>query len=388
MDVTRILFVSQTRSWSGAEVAMMRLVDALRAEHEIGIACPAGSHMAEVAESTGLKLFGLPPVDCSLRLDPVWTTVGVGQFLLGGARLRRAACQFKPDVVHANSIRAGLLGAIAFGVGKTPMVVQAHEHLPASRIGRAVRSVIAASAASVVGVSDHTVTNFNQGLGRSVAKRVYISIDQSRFRRFGLVPAPVREELSLSPDTSLLGQVAQISPWKGQDIAIRMLAELRRRGIAADLLIVGHIAFAGRGVRYDNVRFLRELHDLAQELGMRDWVHFLGWREDLPELLRAMNLSVLPSRDEPFGISVAESMAVGTPALVSAGGGPCEYIVDRKSGRVLPGTRHELWAKAAHELLDNRPALARMAEEAREAVAGFTDECYTREMLDVYTRVM
>jgi L-malate glycosyltransferase len=367
---------------------MVRLVDALRAEHEIAVACPAGSRMAEVAETTGLKLYGLPPVDCGLRLDPVWTTVGLGQFLLGGARLRRAACQFKPDVVHANSIRAGLLGAIAFGVGQTPMVVQVHEHLPASRIGRSVRTVIAANAASVVGVSDHIVKNFNESLRRSVAKRVYISIDQSRFRRFGLVPAPVREELCLPPDTSLLGQVAQISPWKGQDIAIRMLAELRRQGIAADLLIVGHIAFAGRGVRYDNARFLRELHDLVKELGLRDCVHFLGWREDLPELLCAMNVSVLPSRGEPFGISVAESMAVGTPAFVSAGGGPCEYIVDRKSGRVLPGTEHELWAKAADELLGDRPALARMAAAATEAVAGFTDECYTREMLDVYTDVI
>jgi len=202
------------------------------------------------------------------------------------------------------------------------------------------------------------------------------------------MPAPVREELCLSPDTSLLGQVAQISPWKGQDNAIRMLAELRRRGIAADLLIVGHIAFAGRGVRHDNRGFLRELHRLAEELAISDWVHFLGWREDLPELLSAMDLSLLPSLSEPFGISVAESMAVGTPALVSAGGGPCEYIVDRKSGRVLPAAQHELWARAAHELLDDRPALARMADAARDAVAGFTDECYKREMLDVYAGVM
>jgi glycosyltransferase involved in cell wall biosynthesis len=74
--------------------------------------------------------------------------------------------------------------------------------------------------------------------------------------------------------------------------------------------------------------------------------------------------------------------------LVSAGGGPCEYIVDRKSGRVLPAAQHELWARAAHELLDDRPALARMADAARDAVAGFTDECYKREMLDVYAGVM
>jgi glycosyltransferase involved in cell wall biosynthesis len=147
---------------------------------------------------------------------------------------------------------------------------------------------------------------------------------------------------------------------------------------------VGHIAFAGGGVRYDNRGYLHDLHNLVDTLGVGNRVHFLGWRDDVPELLRAVDLSLLPSRDEPFGISVAESMAMGTPALVSSDGGPSEYVVDRKSGRVLPPTRHELWAQAANELADDRRALTRMSERAREAVACFTDETYTQEMLDVY----
>jgi glycosyltransferase involved in cell wall biosynthesis len=380
----RILFVSQTRSWSGAEVAMMRLVGALSADHEIGIACPAGTRMAETARSAGLALYRLPPVDASLRLDPIWTPVGLGQFALGGLALGRAAHHFGADVVHANSLRAGLVGAIGLRRGRPPMVVQAHEHLPLSYVGRAVRSVIAATAARVVGVSDHTVENFNRGLPRPVAKRVYISIDLDRFHPSVVLPAPVRDELSLSADAFLLGEVAQITPWKGQDTAIRTVAEMQRLGIAANLLIVGHIAFAGGGVRYDNRGYLRDLHNLVDTLGVRNSVHFLGWRDDVPEILRAVDLSLLPSRDEPFGISVAESMAMGTPALVSSDGGPSEYVVDGESGRVLPPAQPELWAQAANELAADRRALTRMSQQARAAVAGFTDETYTQEMLDVY----
>jgi hypothetical protein len=85
---------------------MMRLVEVLRRDHSIGIVCPAASHMAEVADRACLPLYKLPAVDASLRLDPVWTPVGLGQLALGGAALRRAARHFGADVVHANSCAA------------------------------------------------------------------------------------------------------------------------------------------------------------------------------------------------------------------------------------------------------------------------------------------
>jgi L-malate glycosyltransferase len=380
----KVLFVSHTRGWSGAEVAMMRLVDAVAAGHEVAIACPTESRMAAEAQSAGVRRYYIPAIDASLRLDPVWTPVGLAQLALGGAALRRATYHFRPDIVHANSFRAGLLGAIGLRKGRPPMVVQAHEHLPTSRAGRAIRGVIASSAECVVCVSDHTARNFTQGLESPLVRRIYNSIDLEHLSPSQVRPAPVRAELGLSADAFLLGEVAQITPWKGQDTAIRVLAEMRARDVPADLLIVGHIAFAGRGVRYDNHSYLRDLHQLANELQVAEQVHFLGWRDDVPQVLRALDLSLLPSRDEPFGISVAESMAVGTPAIVCTDGGPTEFIVDRESGRVLPPDRADLWAEAAAELASDRRALARMSQRATAAVASFTDTAYTGEMLDVY----
>ncbi len=363
---------------------MMRLVDVLGAQQEIAVACPSRTPMADAAETCGVALYRLPPVDASLRLDPVWTPIGLSQLALGGLAVRRAARRFGADVIHANSVRAGLLGAIASGRGPRRMVVQVHENLPVTRIGRIIRSVIAASSAGVIGVSDHTAENFDQGLPQPVAKRVYISIDLHRFRPSASSHAAIRDELQLRSNTMLLGEIAQITPWKAQDTAIRMLAELLRLGIAAHLLIIGHIAFAGRGVRYDNRAYLQDLHGLVERLRLHDRVHFLGWRDDIPELLSGLDLSLLPSYDEPFGISVAESMASGTPVMVSAGSGASELIIDRKSGRVLPSGEPEIWAQAAHELLSDHSALTRMAENAIQAVAHLTDKNYTREMLEVY----
>ncbi len=198
----------------------------------------------------------------------------------------------------------------------------------------------------------------------------------------------MRKELGIEPKAALLGQVAQITPWKGQDTSIRALGQLRGEGVNAHLLIVGNIAFSGKGVRYDNHAYLESLHRLVDELALQDSVHFLGQRRDVPGILRELDLSLLPSWDEPFANVMLESMAMETPLLVSSVGGGPELVEDGVSGRVLPPKRPELWASAVRDLLGNREALARMGTGARAATASFSDEVHARDMLDVYECVL
>jgi L-malate glycosyltransferase len=384
----RLLFVSHTRSYSGAEVAMMRLVTALMGSHEVGVASPRESRIADEARTRGVAYYALPAVDLSLRMDAVETTTGLAQLARGGLRVHRAARHFGAQIVHANTLRAGLMCAFVLPGTRRPVVVQSHEHLKRDPVSRGVRQVLSRTAAAVVAVCEHTAQDFNVGLRRTVARRVYISIDHARFSPERVQAAPIRQELGLPADAPLLGQVAQITPWKGQDDAIRVLAALRRRGVPAHLLLVGNISFSGRGVRYDNDAFKGSLHALVDDLGVRGHVHWLGWREDVPAVVRAFDLSLLPSRHEPFGTAAAESMAMGTPALVSCDGGPSEYVIDGESGCVLPPGRPELWAQAAFELLCDPASLAQMSERARRAVARFNDDAYSREMMEIYRSVL
>jgi glycosyltransferase involved in cell wall biosynthesis len=263
-------------------------------------------------------------------------------------------------------------------------VVHTHDRLPLTRLGRAVRWVIVRTASDVVAVSDHTARAFNEGLARPAATRVYDSIDTARFDAEAVEPAPVRAELGIDAGAMLLGHVAQVTPWKGQDTSIRALAELRKRGIDAHLLLVGGIAFTGKGVRYDNRGYLRELGDLVDELDVRAAVHFLGQREDVPQLMRALDLLLLPSWDEPFGLVTVESMALGTPPLVgSVGAGP-ELVTDGVTGRVLPPCEPAAWAAAVAELAGDPARLAEMGVQARAAAERFDEETQVQEMLAVY----
>jgi glycosyltransferase involved in cell wall biosynthesis len=116
-------------------------------------------------------------------------------------------------------------------------------------------------------------------------------------------------------------------------------------------------------------------------------VHFLGHREDVPEILGALDLTLLPSWDEPFAYGVLESLAMGTPILVTEVGGGPEVVEDGVTGRLLPPKRPDLWAAAARELLEDPRSLRRMGERGPEAVARFRDDTHAREMLAVYRRV-
>jgi glycosyltransferase involved in cell wall biosynthesis len=114
-------------------------------------------------------------------------------------------------------------------------------------------------------------------------------------------------------------------------------------------------------------------------------VQFLGQRSDVPALMAAMDLLLLPSWGEPFGTVVAEGMAVGAVPLVSDDGGPGEYVVDGVSGRVLPaGRRPDMWARAAADLLDDRARLDDMSRRAAETAARFTTSAYMRGFMAAY----
>ncbi len=382
----RILFVTHTGTWSGAESILMSLIENLRGEHDVAIACPPGGAVAERMDAAGVRRFSIPAAETSFRLDPIATPLGLAAFAGAALALAAVVRRLRPDVIHAATVRAGLITALAARLGGPPVVVHVHDHLPSSRLGHMVRWIIARSAREVIAVSKHTAEDFNHGLRRPIAVPIYNGIDHARFDPERVAPSPVRLELGIAPGALLLGTVAQITPWKGQDTAIRALDRLCADGRDAHLLIVGQVMFTGRRIAFDNPAFLRELHRLTAELGLTDRVHFLGFRDDAPGLLAALDLLVLPSWNEPFALVILEALAMGTPAVVGDIGGAPEVIGPGRVGRCLPPRRPDLWARAIAELADDPNVLREMRARAPSVAARFRDDVQAQEIAAVYAR--
>ena len=213
---------------------------------------------------------------------------------------------------------------------------------------------------------------------------VHNPVDLERFSPERADPAPVRAELGLGAETPLLAVVAQITPWKGQDTAIEALALLRERGRDAHLALVGSAKFVDKATRFDNEAYTGALERLTADLGLADRVSFLGERRDVPVIMAAAEVLLMPSWQEPFGRAIIEAMAVGTPVLATDVGGPPEVVEQGVEGELVPPRQPERWADSLESLLGDRERLARMGAAGIERARGLSVERHAEAIVEIY----
>jgi glycosyltransferase involved in cell wall biosynthesis len=380
----RILYVNHTACMSGAELSLLDLLRGLPHDVEAIVACPPGPLASEVS-ALGIGIVPIQEMDASLRLHPVHTTVGVLRMTSGAARVsRRARRRPRVDVVHANSVRAGLLAAIALPGAPAPLIVHVRDCLPETPVARLSARVLRARAATIVANSRHTAERLPGG-GRARIRWVHNPVDLSRFDPRGLDRGQARDQLCIDRTGDVLAVVGQITPWKGQDDAIRILAGLRDRRHPARLLVVGEARFVSSSTRYDNRAYERHLRALTEELGVTGSVTFMGHRDDVATVMRAADLVLVPSWEEPFGRSVIEAMAMETPVAATSIGGPAEIISDGVDGLLLPPRDPDAWVDPIGQLLDDRTRQEEMGRRSRVRVeSAFSLELHVASMLDVY----
>ncbi|MBV9338415.1 MAG: glycosyltransferase family 4 protein, partial [Solirubrobacterales bacterium] len=197
-----------------------------------------------------------------------------------------------------------------------------------------------------------------------------------------------RARIGLAGPGPLLGVAAQITPWKGQAMAIRALRGVRQRLPRAQLVLVGEPKFVARTTRYDNSAYLGELRSLVAALRLESAVHFLGQRDDMPTVMAGIDVLLVPSTEEPFGLVVVEAMAAGTPVVATTDGGPAEIIRDGIDGRLVPPRDAERWASTVCDVLLDPTARARLTEAGHDRARRFSAERYATEVVAGYERAL
>jgi L-malate glycosyltransferase len=379
----RILYVNQTAEMSGGERSLLYLLSVLPPAVTATVACPTGP-LTLAVRRLGVPVSTIPAVRGSLRLHPWHTPSSLVAISHAALAIRRHALDTGADLVHANSIRAGLAAVLAARYGGPPAIVHVRDCLPMTRAAMTVRQVLGASAAMIFANSRYTADNFTAAGSRAPVVVVHNPVDLSRFDPSRTGRGEVREKLGLDRSATLLGVVAQITPWKGQEDAIRALAILRRRR-PAQLLLIGEAKFGGGQSRYDTNGYLTLLRRLVQELGLAEAVHFLGERRDIPEILRGLDLLLVPSWEEPFGNVAIEAMAMETPVVASNVGGLIEIVRQGEDGLLLPPRQPERWAESIDWLLAQPELRATMGRSGRRrAEADFGEKRYLDTVLAGY----
>jgi glycosyltransferase involved in cell wall biosynthesis len=383
----RVLYVNHTATLGGGERSLIELLSALPGEVSPTLACPEGA-LASIVRGLGVPVMTMARAEPSFRFDPLRTPRALADLSRAAFAVRRTARRCDTELIHANSVRAGLAAVAGTRLGGPPVVVHVRDCLPQGTLATLTRRTIRSGSSLVIANSAYTADRFQNSFHLRI-RVIHNSVDLETFDPCRIDREDARTRLGLDSGAVALGVVAQITPWKGQDDAVRALAHVRRAGVNAHLLIVGEAKFTQGSERFNNRSYERSLHALVDELNLGGSVHFLGERTDIPEILRALDLLLVPSWEEPFGRSVVEALAMQVPVIATSVGGPAEIVRDGGDGILLPPKRPERWAEEACHLLADPERLASMGRQGRAAVEErFTRDRHLKAVLDAYSEAI
>jgi glycosyltransferase involved in cell wall biosynthesis len=377
MRPLRIVYLGHTARLSGTELALLRLLRHLPDVRPHVILAEDGPLVERLrAERVPVEILPLHEAVRGLPRERV-TWLGLARLApartgLHALRLARRLRALRPDVVHANTLKAWVYGAPAAALARRPIVWHVHDRISADYLPVPAVHALRASGRVFAGaiIANSVATQATLGdLGVPTA----------------IVPSPVEPRACVIPSASLgrpfsAGIVGRISPWKGQDVFIRALAEAFPRGDARGV-VVGAALFGEEG-------YERSVRSLSAELGLDGRVEFRGFREDVDAELARLDVlvhaSVLP---EPFGQVVVEGMAAGLPVVAAAAGGPAEIIDDGVSGLLFPPGDVEALAAVLRRLAGDPRLRSRLGAAGRVRANDFRPEIVARELLAVYQDV-
>jgi glycosyltransferase involved in cell wall biosynthesis len=199
--------------------------------------------------------------------------------------------------------------------------------------------------------------------------------------------AVLRKELGLQPGTLLVGMLARFDSWKGHLLFLEAAARIRRERQDVRFVAVGGALNAHQLPHV--TRCQQAVLERRSELGLEDAVALLGHRDDVKDVLAALDVFVCPSDHEPFGMVVLEALAAARPVVVADSGGPAEIVEDGRSGLVFrTGDADSLAAAVLRVLSDADLALALGGAGRLRVHEAFLRERYAREMETLYAQLL
>ncbi len=382
-----IAYIDHADEVGGAEKSLCELISHLdRERFDPVIMHLADADWLKYARETGAEL--RPSIPHSDLYAARRTELGGGA-LAGMRRLMgvippvtalwRDLGAIRPALVHTNSTKMHLIGGTAARLRRLPVVWHMRD-LMADEDARAwLRRAVERIHPEVIAISEAVAGQFD-----GMPCTVHVVPNGIPIEAFAPGPPPqgLREELGIPEDVPVACVVGRLTPWKGHQTLLRAWPSVIQRVPDAYLLVVGEVAFWEDS-------YGEELRALTDELGIADHVIWAGFRDDVPDLLRLVDLLVLASTDEPFGRVVIEGMAAGLPVVATASGGVPEIVVEGETGLLVPPEQPEPMAHAIAEVLDD-PSLAEQMGEAgrKRAVERFDVRRVARQVEEIYGYIL
>ena len=376
-----MVYVDHVARWSGGEIALARLLEALKGQVEAHVILGEDGDLVAALEAIDGVTVEVLPMDEGLR-DTRRGQVVPGRLPLRTAstllryvwRLRRRLKQLQPDLVHTNSLKAAMYGGVAARLAGVPVLWHVRDRIADDYLPKpAVRLVRFASRwipNAVVTNSVNTLSTLPAGIRASVLYNPVVP-------DIAPAPAPPRQEVTRSLRVGVLGRLAE---WKGQHIFLEAFAKAFPDG-DEQAWLVGSAMFG-------EADYEQRLRELATSLGIEDRVVWRGFRDDVDAELRELDVLVHCSiTPEPFGQVVVEGMAAGLPVVAARAGGPLEIIAHGHDGLLVEPGDAEALAAVLRTLAGSEELRSALGAAARDSSRRFSPAAAAQRIGLVYAEI-
>ncbi|GMW00667.1 MAG: hypothetical protein AMXMBFR84_18040 [Candidatus Hydrogenedentota bacterium] len=357
----RILHIDEQTGWRGGEQQASYLIAGLvRRGHECIIAGRPGSeflkrdHGAPDAPRLSLPMRGEADV-------------------ISAWRLAASARKYGIDILHAHSSHAHALAILARALGAHAKVVVTRrvDFVPKNHLFNRWKYRSPDFTVAISGLVQRILTRI--GVPESRLRVVYSSIDPARF---DVEPLP-RAAFGVPDDVPLLGNVAALVGHKDHATLLSAMPAVLK---AIPQL---HLIIAGEGPLRPH------LESQIATLGLGHAVHLLGYRNDVPQLLRTMDAFVMSSKEEGLGTSILDAMCCGIPVIATAGGAIPEIVKPGDTGYLAEARNPDSLAREIIIAFGNPLEMKRRAECARSMVSeSFSVDSMVEDYLRIYMQLM
>nr|WP_274522843.1 glycosyltransferase family 4 protein [Ectothiorhodospira haloalkaliphila] len=266
-----------------------------------------------------------------------------------------------------------------------PAVISVHNTFPSRSFTAWETKILTKGFRAVKGiyaVSESALENFLTLFAPFITRGTEISVipnpvNTKLFKPSNTARRQLINELNIPPESTLIGSACRLDKQKQPELLIKIFSKLRNRH--PDL----HLLFIGQGQLRDTCEAL------TRDLGLTDRVHFLGFRSDVHKLIAGLDLHILLSTLEGFGIATAEAMACGVPVVATDVPGSRDILRASEAGILVPKTDETTICALVSELLADAKKREAMGNQGPlEVRTRYSLHTVEKQIHDFYSRAL
>ncbi|TKF99457.1 glycosyltransferase family 4 protein [Vibrio sp. F13] len=304
--------------------------------------------------------------------------------LLAFWQLYRLFRQHRFDVVHTHSSKTGVIGRIAAKLAGVPIITHTVHGFAFPAANNSLEKWLflvmewlgtkCSDKVICLHEADRQIAVNSLGANHRQLEVFPNGVDTEKYSP--VLPAQkliTRLQLGLAEDDILIGMVGRLWRQKNPQAFVTSAIELLSQGVDAHFLLVG-----------DGELKTHLEHDV-KKAGYEDNIHFLGWRDDTPQILTALDIFVLPSLWEGMPLAIIEAQSTGLPCVVSNIQGNNHLVTDNEDGLLFELDEPNQLSKKIEQLINDEALRIRFSRNARNKVLDSHDiSCRVEDIAKLY----